>query len=496
MNGLASRRAWGWLAALLLATIYVVTRAAHIGHLLVWDEAMELCTVRSFLGNGQDYFSHWFWRHPPLYKLLMMGLVPLRPGFAERVEGLNIGLGLLNAALLYQLNVRSLGQAAAAWSVVALLFLPGVLFFDLWIKADVLVTTFGLAALWALVARRDGWAGVALGFAFLSKESAVFWWVAALLLAWGLGTGRWRRVLVLCAVPAVLSGWWFVLAGRDQAASGAGLLGSIMAQVQFAGGKEGWSAAWWYHVVRWPALLGWTGLALTVAGGLLCVGTARRTGGWNGPMMWPLFLLAPAYVVLSLLPSKVVWTVITLMPAWAALAGLALARFQRLTFQPVWFEGRWRLAGAGLAVVLGVGGALLARRQDYEGLLRRVDENQWRGAHMSREAASAVNARVQPRDRLLVTSFHYWQGLAPGTPCAVFTYYLDRSKNLALLLRPTDSSFASLRADVQRYAIDWALLSPEPGAQEKEVFDGFSHALGLTPIPLSGAFLFHIHPAK
>lgn len=496
MNGLMPRGAWGWLVALLLATLYALTRAAHIGHLLVWDEAMELCTVRSFLSNGQDYFSHWFWRHPPLYKLLMAGLFPLQPGFAERVEGLNIGLGLLNAGLLYQLNLRSLGRAAAAWSVVALVFLPGVLFFDLWIKADMLVTTFGLAALWALVARRDAWAGVALGFAFLSKESAVFWWVAALLLAWGLGTGRWRRVLVLCAVPALLSGWWFVLAGQDQAASGAGLLGSIMNQVHFASGKAGWSAAWWYHVVRWPVLLGWTGLALTVAGGLICVGAARHTGGWNGPAMWPLLLLVPAYAVLSLLPSKVAWTVITLLPAWATLAGIALAHIQHLVLKPAGCVGRWRLAGAGLAVVLGVGAAVLARRLDYEGLLRRVDENQWRGAHMSREAAWAVNARAQPRDRLLVTSFHYWQGLAPGTPCAVFTYYLDRNKDLALLLRPADCSFASLRADVQRYAIDWALLSPEPGAQEKEVFDGFSHALGLTPIPLSGAVLYHTRPLQ
>lgn len=243
-------------------------------------------------------------------------------------------------------------------------------------------------------------------------------------------------------------------------------------------------------------LLGWAGLALTVAGGQVCVGAARHAGGWNGPGMWPLLLLAPAYTVLSVLPSKVAWTVITLLPAWATLAGVALARLQGLGLRPECSAGRWRLAWGALAILLGIGGAVVAGRLDYEGMLRRVDENQWRGASMSREAARAVNERVLPRERLLVTSFHYWQGLAPGTPFAVFTYYLDRNKDLAVLLRPAERNFASLRDDVQRYAIDWALLSPEPGAQEKEVFDGFIHDLGLQPIPLSGAVLFRTQPPK
>ena len=45
--------------------LYTAFRIKWIGHLLVWDEAISLCTIRSFLSHGTDDFSNWFWCSAP-----------------------------------------------------------------------------------------------------------------------------------------------------------------------------------------------------------------------------------------------------------------------------------------------------------------------------------------------------------------------------------------------------------------------------------------------
>ena len=50
--------------------------------------------------------------------------------------------------------------------------------------------------------------------------------------------------------------------------------------------------------------------------------------------------------------------------------------------------------------------------------------------------------------------------------------------------------FEALREDVKAYKLDWALLSPEPGDKEREVFGGFIDQLGLAPVRLEKAYLF------
>ena len=88
------------------ALLFVAVRARWIGHLLTWDEAMNLCSIRSFVSEGEDVFSFWFWRHPPLFCILTLPLMPLRAGFAERAEGLAIAVALVTFVMLFVLNRR------------------------------------------------------------------------------------------------------------------------------------------------------------------------------------------------------------------------------------------------------------------------------------------------------------------------------------------------------------------------------------------------------
>src|SRR5688572_12926435 len=105
-----------WLLLAGCVALFIVLRARWVGHLLVWDEAMALCTARSFIAGAVDPFAAWFWRHPPLHSVLLLALSPLQPGFAERAEILSIGVAVINQLLLFQLNRRVFGAPVALWS--------------------------------------------------------------------------------------------------------------------------------------------------------------------------------------------------------------------------------------------------------------------------------------------------------------------------------------------------------------------------------------------
>jgi hypothetical protein len=71
------------VVAVAILLLHVLLRLPHIGHLLTWDEAMNLLSVRALVAGGHDFYSLWFWRHPPTYAMLMSLLRPLADGFAE-----------------------------------------------------------------------------------------------------------------------------------------------------------------------------------------------------------------------------------------------------------------------------------------------------------------------------------------------------------------------------------------------------------------------------
>jgi len=515
---------WEGLALLLCVALFVALRARWLGHLLSWDEAMNLCTVRAFGSDGRDVFSNWFWRHPPLYCLLMRLLQPLRAGFAERVELMNLALGSLNMGLLYTLNRKAFGRHAALWTAFFLAVMPAGIFFDVWIKRDHLVVTFALGSFLFLLSGRSLYAGLCLGLALLSKETAVFFWGAALLL-WAFTSREKRRVSDLAAlaiVPLVASAWWFLLINVDggnasspqttQALQKAwweqAFPGGLTEHLNFAFGKEaGWSKPWYAYLRQLPRVLGPLGVVLAAAGAVsLCApglpstvpalagGGCRHSRKQGGFALWPVFVLAPAYLILSALRGKVPWVVIALLPAWAALQGLGMTRLL------VW-SGRigdrlsrpskigLRPTAPVIATLVVLCTVLGVRGRDYDEVFQRVDAGQWRGSSHSHKVAQLANRLVQDEERVLITSFHYWKNLPPAHPCAVFTYYFSRDAQV--LVRSHETGFEGLCDDIREYRLDWAVLSPEPGEAEREILDGFAGRLGLVPYPLPKAVVFN-----
>lgn len=459
-----------------LGALFVFLRARWVGHLVIWDEAMNLCALRAFVTQSHDTFANWFWRHPPLFCLGMALLRPLAEGFAERVEWLAIALGLVNAALLCGLNRRVFDRTTAAWSVFCLAVQPAAMFYGVWVKRDHLAATFGLLALLLASRRRLAFAGLALGLSFLSKETAVFYVVPLVVgLLWA--RRPWRDWIVLFAPMVLCMAWWYM-----EFATGH--------HVTFAAGRHtGWANGTFFYVTNVPRDLGYVALTAAIGGAVvlartLVVGSRPRALAGQ----WALALLVPTYGLLALLPSKVPWVTAVCAPAWATLSAVGIVAAMRAigVRKP---HRAWRcVLGAAVCAGLMIG----AWRCDYDRLLRGVSADQWRGAHWSYEIARQAVEHVGADDRLLLTSFHYWRGVPPGHPCPVFAWYF--AGRAPVLLRPHDRSFAEYRADIQTYQLTRAILSPIPGENEADVFDGFIRQLGLTPVRMERAFLFNTAP--
>ena len=79
-----------WLFA--IACLNIIARIPQLGHMLSWDEAWNLCALKS-IASGAGLLAGQFWRHPPVYMELGFLFSPLRSGFEMRMEILSLMLG-------------------------------------------------------------------------------------------------------------------------------------------------------------------------------------------------------------------------------------------------------------------------------------------------------------------------------------------------------------------------------------------------------------------
>ncbi|MFH0953521.1 MAG: glycosyltransferase family 39 protein [Verrucomicrobiota bacterium] len=508
------RYLWVLLGALLV--LYFLLRLPYVGHLLIWDEAMNLCTVRSLVSHGQDYYSGWFWRHPPALDVVLMLVRPLAAGFAERAQVLVICVGTLNALVLFLLNRRTLGAGPALWATFFYAVMPGAAFHDVWLKQDVFAILFGLLAVHAFVRRRAPLAGLLLGLAFLGKETALFYAMAVGVL-WLFRERPERRIrdLVLIGVLAgVTSGWWYLGFSTALRYFLAFVTGLPLAATDISV----WTRPWYFYLKLLPLDLGWGGVALCLAG-VVAIWRVRPPDAhsptcppacppkpWrrrkpegrrrirpfvSSSVLWPLAVLVPAYLLLSVMRGKAPWFVVALYPTLATLQGVGadgLVRALRSLFERTPALGRAgpRLLAGGLAILVAWAFVWNAWGRDYEESLRQREWPIWWGSYASREAALTLNRLAREGDRVLVTPMHYWLGEKP-IPCAIFVYYLG---GFSVVVRPYDLSADDLVAAVKEHKLDWAMVSPDPVEAEQKLLGPLRKKYGLEPLSLQGACIY------
>lgn len=464
--------------------LFPLLRFLQTGHLLTWDEAMNICSVRALASLGSDDFSNWFWRHPPLYSLLTMLLLPLREAFPARIEIMNIALGMINLGLLFAVNRRLFGILTASLSVFILAVMPGSIFFDLWIKRDHLAVLFGLLSILLILNRRYAFSALCAGLGFLSKETFLFLYIPVAAMSLYSNSdkpSRPLRFLMITVIPFLTAVWWFFLSSRS------GLFSSISQHLNFAVSKgPGWSGDFTFYPALIYKLLSPAGAILLIAG-LICIAKRapweRRTA-----VIWPALPLVATILLLTLIPRKVPWIVIVLLPCMATAQAIAVS----ILLKHAEKSSKTAIAVVPLSLLLIITLSIPAFRHSHEEMLKLVSPDQYRGSTRSRDTATAANALINDKDRVLLSSFHYWKGIEPGQMCPVFTcYFKPRAQILAV---PHNTPFEQIVSLLTTHNLGWAIVSPEPGEDEKDIIGGFIEDAGLAPVNLGYTCIFDCRP--
>ncbi len=496
-----------YLFVIFAVLLFIFLRIRWTGHILLWDEAMNLCSVQAFKTGIHNDFSYWMWHHPPTFNFFTLLLHPLQPDFDLRTEFLLIIISTINLYILFMLNKKVYNTITAIASMLMLAIMPAGMLFDVWIKRDAPVTTFGLLAILALISNRKNITGILLGIALLFKETATFYIIAILFmwLAGAAGKQKIKDLIPLFIIPAIIGGLWYLLAAPHfvtsisnvpNSSGYTGLFAPVIQHLRFAAETNNvFHKPWNFYFKLIPFYTGRIGTILVLTGIIvLFLNIANKyvkgkTETDYPAKLWPVFLLFPALLVLSISNAKVPWIVIVLLPALATLQGAVIALFINKCF----LLKRKSTVCICLVIPAAIFGIMLVQaiKLDYDTTLSKIAPSQLRGANYSRQIAQAVNKISHSNDKILYTTFHYWKGLKKGKACPIFSFYLN--PNLTTFVCPHQSTFSEVTNIISTEKINIAVLSPAPGKQEIELFGGFDRKLHASPVViLPKAYIYRI----
>lgn len=439
-------------------------RIPWFGHLLSWDEALNLLTSQADYLRVENPFSEWRLRYPPFHDGLLFLLSPDAEGFALRAEALSLGFSALALIFTWLLNRLALGREEALWSAAALALMPAAVFFDRWIKQDVPLAAIGSFALVCVAVRRYWAAGILMGLAFTVKHMAGFYVAAigVMLLPIIRRKEFWRAVLVLALGTFLVGGWWYL-----------GRLGDFAWFMSFAVGgmnSEDWIKPMSYYAQQAPVDLGWVGLVLGVLGFGVLLRRARDF--WHngdpvglGRVVWPLALLVPSLTAIHLSHGKTPWYTIVLYPAAATLVGLGACNVGLLFT---------RRSLRGEKVGLLVGGALLLLNYgvslwgvSYEKFFGAKDERLMLANRSSKLAGEMVARQLRVGEDYAATGMLYWN-LQDSQWCGVFVFYAGRTP---LVLLPFGISGADLVRTCESAGVELAFVSVARGSDRDSLLE-------------------------
>lgn len=430
-----------------------------------WDEAMNLLSTEAVMRGSDHVYSYWFWRHPPLYKaLLSLGYARPYPDWLSNMQVIHAGLSTLNLLLLVWVLKQTASIKTALLAGVFWILLPGVRFYDPWIKADLLVITFGLAAVGFVSRKNLVRGGLMLGLGLLTKETAAIWVVPmALFMPW---KDSLRSSLIPFAIALGFCLPWYAFR-----------IPELTHYLAFSTGlplkdTEDWFAPWYTYWIQVPLLLG--------PAGMICLIPNLASRQKSLQRYWPLALLLAGLTILSLIRGKPPWLLITFQPALAALCGMGVACGLR------WLEDHGgRKLGQAFLVVTVLALSVQAWAFDSDALLRRLSPSTHWGTHSSQEAAALIETQVSANETFAVSPMYYWEG-QENVICPILLCSLTRSPDMLIIPPPkTRQEYINL---LRASPVTWMLVSPTPANAEAELFP-LSREGRVQIIPSQGALL-------
>ncbi len=447
-----------WILTGVLGILCAVIRltAHHPGP--TWDEAMNLLSTEAVLLGREHTYSYWFWRHPPLYKgLIALGMAQPYPAWTSNLQVIHAAVSCLNLGLLLWVLIKTHDRNTALLAAFAWVLIPGARFYDPWIKADVLVNTFGLLAVGTAARFKYHRAGLFLGLALLTKETAAIWAIPVL---WMLPVKTERKRVIQClALAGLVCLPWYVFRIEELTHYLAFATGLPIKQT------ADWSAPWTTYWTHLPVLLGPVGLLLTA------IALWNRRAEWSSN--WPLAMVVPGLLLLSVIRGKPPWLLMTFQPALAALCGIGAARLLQWSGQKV-----PKPAQAGVALICVAGLGIQAGFYDSDLILKKLSPQTHWGTHSSQEAADLIETHVPEDASFAVSPMYYWERVEKQI-CPILLCSLTRQPS-ALIYPPPRVQEDYLRL-VQDQDLDWVLVSPTPDTAERELFplmrDGSLHMI-------------------
>ena len=320
-----------------------------------WDEGIHLAAGYRYLTTGDSSFSP---EHPPLGRALNAlpllaldlsldpnSLTPPVPQAGFRFvfrnsasprlilnfgRSVTVALTLAFAAWLALWTHRRFGPAAALIALALFCFDPNIIAHGRYVTTDLIAAALIFLACTLWLDSRHLAAGLALGAALASKNSALF--LIPVFIAAGLILRRGRALLITFAAAAatlllvytpelVRGNWWYVtgirqLLEQNSVGEPAYLLGQISQH------------GWWYYfpvafLVKTPA-----GLLLAAAASALLVWRLREHRRWA----MALAAIATAYMTLCMFSGITIGHrhLLPIYPFLFVLAGIVLSHYRKL----------------------------------------------------------------------------------------------------------------------------------------------------------------------
>ena len=424
-----------------LTVSFALIRLKTLGHLLMWDEAWNILSLRAFLAEAVRDPFYWYYRfHPPLYMFFAKFLDPFGDNFAVRAEALSLLFSYGTFVTVYLLSYRIGGWRYAWLSGLILCFMPVSLGYDSWVKRDSLAMFMGYLSLLLLTDKRFLLSAVALGLAFLSKESALFFCLPAAFMIFTSG-GK-KKILILLmflAVVAAMTAWWYIP------------LSNLTKNVNaFYLSQDHYGKMWihspLYYIKKLLPDTGIGGIILFAAGLVFMpyFSMVKR----RSEIALPVIMFLSVYVPISLfITTKTPWLSYSAAPAIAmTAAGGALFIFGRTYFSRII---RYLLFIV-LALVVFTGVTF-----SYPAYHMKTYPNGWPGAQASRELAEYLNKHMKDDDRLMITDFAYWR----MPTCPIFIYYWKPHQ--VMVVKGTKTA-ATILKSMKEHKVSWFVVADSP----------------------------------
>ena len=394
----------------LLSVIFIYLRIKTFNHLLMWDEARNIISLRAFLsGNVADPFYWNYFLHPPMYMTFASLLFPFKVGLDIRLESLSLLFSYASLVIIYMLSAKIGGLKYAFLNGLFLSIMPVSIAYDTWIKRDGLASSLGYLAIFLVLKRRFLWCAVALSLSLLAKENALFFILAVTVLLFTLKEKKiLKNIIIIYGVVFILTSWWYICFSSMPKA----LFNTFLSVEKNA---PTWSNSPLYYFKKLLPDLGLPVLIFFIFGFccLLYLILWKKQYRWSAPLI----VVICVYITGSfIIACKTPWLCLSATPALAMIAGsgalFLLKRAKRSKFLLTVFS---------LFFILSIFGGFFFPYDKYH---MNSYPNGWSRANHSRELAIYLNSHMRSTERLMLTQFSYW-----GTPlcsmCPVFLYYSD-----------------------------------------------------------------------